>query len=356
MALARFLPTWVGNGERVGQSYWTTNDDLYVKALGEITRKGMRRPLMRNLEGLLWEELESARAETTASIELRINIGSGTDHFARLYGQCLRTNPAHYWALFAGGLISLPQPFDFGQAPYSPNEHDRQIRATLRSEYSDALLPGFESYRLEKEAAQRRGRSTAEPLSARQPDGEASEEFEECAEWLLGHSQSPSSHTLVRRVAVRYSLSPREWRQGLLAFSFDSALLDRLAGQKRGWANKRKQRFLANARLTPRAQRLLVAHQVVESTVSTQRVAWSYVSGLPGRSFPSALPISRAKETRTMPDRNGHEPAGDWKVWTFTAYEPDGPATWWAYENGAAPIYARTKERLVKKVLAEDRR
>ena len=57
-----------------------------------------------------------------------------------------------------------------------------------------------------------------------------------------------------------------------------------------------------------------------------------------------------------MPDRNGHEPAGDWKVWTFTAYERDGPATWWAYENGAAPIYARTKERLVEKVLAEDRR
>ena len=317
MALARFLPTWVGNGEHSELTYWTTNDHLHVNVLGEITRKGMRRPLVRNLEGLLWDELESARAETTASIELRVRLGSGTDHFTRLYDECLRTNPAHYWALFAGGLISLPKPFDFGQAPYSPDEHDRQIRATLRSEYSDALLPGFESYRLEKEAAQRRGRSTAEPLSARQPDGEASEEFEECAEWLLGHSQSPSSHTLVRRVAVRYSLSPREWRQGLLAFSFDSTLLDRLAGQKRGWANKRKQRLLADVALTPRAQRLLVAHQVVESTVSTQRVASrSCVSGLPGRSFPSALPISRAKETRTMPDRNGHEPAGDWKVST----------------------------------------
>lgn len=55
-----------------------------------------------------------------------------------------------------------------------------------------------------------------------------------------------------------------------------------------------------------------------------------------------------------MQNRNGHKPAGRWRVWTFTAYEPEGPTTWWAYQNGAAPICARTKERLVTKVLAEE--
>ncbi len=163
----------------------------------------------------------------------------------------------------------------------------------------------------------------------------------------------PSQGDLVERMAVHYSLTPREWRQGLLFFSFESAFLDRLAGQKRGWANNRKQRLLANLKLTARAQRLLAARDAVENTVSTQSVAWSYVASLRGRSFPSAFPIPRAKEIRSMQNGNGHKPAGSWSVWTFTAYEPDGPVTWWAYQNGAAPIYARTKKRLVEKVLAE---
>jgi len=40
---------------------------------------------------------------------------------------------------------------------------------------------------------------------------------------------------------------------------------------------------------------------------------------------------------------NGHKPVGSWRVWSFTAYEADGPATWYAYQNGAAPIYATSK-------------
>jgi hypothetical protein len=170
-------------------------------------------------------------------------------------------------------------------------------------------------------------------LSSLQEPDEEEEAFAERSEWLHGQADSPSERHLVERLAVRYSTTPQQWRQGVLAFSFDSAFLDRLAGQRRGWTNKRKQRLLANIELTPRAQRLLRAQQVVGATISTQRVAWTYVAGLRGRSFPSPMPIRRTKEIRTMQNGNGHKPAGTWRVWTFTAYEPAGPATWWAYQT-----------------------
>jgi hypothetical protein len=279
--------------------------------------------------------------------------GQRSGRFARLYRDYLRLNPSHLWALFAGGAIASGVNFDYRKGRYSPQEYERQIRETLRSEYCDALLPGFEHYRNEKEAAHRARRLTAVPLSSLQEPDEGEESFTERVEWLLGYADSPSERHLVERVAVRYSTTPQQWRQGLLAFSFDSAFLDRLAGQKRGWANKRRQRLLGNVTLSPQAQRLLAAQEAVENTISTQRVAWSYVAGLYGRSFPSALPIHRAKERRPMQNGNGHKPAKSWRVWTFTAYEPDGPATWYAYQNGAAPVYARSKERLIKKVLAE---
>ena len=244
----------------------------------------------------------------------------------------------------------------------------------MRSEYCDALRPGFESHRSEKEKAQRRRTflaerqtterirkhawvvgGTAVPLSSLQATDEEDDDFADRADWLQGRAFSPSQRDLVERVAVHYSLTPHEWRQGLLFLSFDSAFLDRLAGQKRGWANKRKQRLLANVSLTPKAHRLLAAHEAVQNTISTQSSGWSYVAGLRGRSFPGAFRIRAAKEKRLMQNGNGHKPAGSWSVWTFTAYEPDGPATWWAYQNGAAPIYARTKKRLVEKALAEAR-
>jgi hypothetical protein len=356
VALARiFSPPILRKGELVPPLYQGTKDDLYFRVIDDLIRCGMRRPLMRCLEGLLWRELEAARSEANASIEKRLEQGSGADGFAHLYRNHLRLNPSHFWALFVGGAIASSVNFDY-RKPYSPEEFERQIRETLRSEYCDALLPGFESYRSEKEAAHRVRRLTAMSLSSLQEPDEEEEAFAERAEWLHGHADSPSERHLVERMAVRYSTTPQQWRQGVLAFSFDSAFLDRLASRKRGWANKRKQRLLAEVTLAPYAERLLRAEQVVEATISTQTAAWSYVAGLRGRSLPSAFPTRRAKEIRPKQNGNGHKPAGTWRVWTFTAYGAGGPATWWAYQNGAAPIYARTKERLVEKVLAEGRR
>ena len=349
-------------------------DDAFFQIIDELTGRGMRRPLMKRLEGLLWHELENARVELSASIEKRLRSGSGADNFARLYRDHLRFDPSHFWALLAGGAVTVFRNFDYRKGRYSPEEYERQIRATLRSEYCDALRPGFESHRSEKEKAQRRRTflaerqtterirkhawvvgGTAVPLSSLQATDEEDDDFADRADWLQGRAFSPSQRDLVERVAVHYSLTPHEWRQGLLFLSFDSAFLDRLAGQKRGWANKRKQRLLANVSLTPKAHRLLAAHEAVQNTISTQSSGWSYVAGLRGRSFPGAFRIRAAKEKRLMQNGNGHKPAGSWSVWTFTAYEPDGPATWWAYQNGAAPIYARTKKRLVEKALAEAR-
>jgi hypothetical protein len=184
----------------------------------------------------------------------------------------------------------------------------------------------------EKAKALRARRQVAFPLSGLQGLEEADDDFAGRVEWLQGESDSPSERHLVERLAVRYSLGPQEWRQGLLAFSFDSAFLDRLAGKKRGWANTRKQRLLADLALTPKARRLLAAHDAVERTISTQSVAWSYVAGLRGRSLPSAPPIRRAKENRRT-QSNGHKPVGSCRAWSFTAYEPDGPATWYAYQT-----------------------
>jgi len=53
-------------------------------------------------------------------------------------------------AFTPGGAITVFQNFDYGKGRYSPDEYERQIRETLRSEYCDALLPGFESYRMRK--------------------------------------------------------------------------------------------------------------------------------------------------------------------------------------------------------------
>jgi hypothetical protein len=355
VALARILPPVIRQGERFPPLCGQTSEDLHFQVIDDLTGKGLRRPLMRSLESLLWRELEEARANAHWSIEARREIGNSSDSFARLYRNHLRPNPSHFWALFAGGAIAAFQNFDHSKGGYSPEEYERQIRETLRSEYCDALLPGFESYRREKKMAWRRRLETASPLSSLRGADEDEEDFEERADWLFRDPRSLSERHVAERLAVRISLTPQQWREGLLSFSFDSAFLDRLAGQRPGWANKRRQRLVQSVTLSPRAELILAAEDALEATIAAERNSIARVAGLAGRSFPSAPPIPTVKKrAKEIPmQQNGHKP-GAWRVWLFECHpvDKDGPQMWWAAQNGGPALVAPTPRRLAQKIRA----
>lgn len=369
--------------ERVIPTSVRDSEDAFFRLIEEVTQRGMRRPLMNSLEALLWGELEEARAEANASIRERIQLRLSkhgehrhpADGFDRLYRDDLRLNPPHFWALLAGGAITVFQNFHYGQGRYSPEEFERQIRETLRSEYCDALLPGFESYRHEREKAQRRRKffgerrsperireddwivgGTAVPFSCLRGGEEDEGDFADRAEWLAGHGHAPSQRHLIQRLAAQDSLGSRQWAKGLLYFSFDGAFLDRLKGANDGWARKRKERLLKDVKLTARAEALLAAQQTLDATIAAQDDPLPRVGALTGRSYPGPRPIpaKRAKEI-LMQQPNGFKPGG-WRVWCFQCYPRDSdlPQIWWAAQNGGDPIYAPDMSRLIRKIRAVD--
>jgi hypothetical protein len=255
-------------------------------------------------------------------------------------------SPYRYARLAAGWVAGRVHLEIEGRRPASyKGSYRHWIRSFVRDEFADAILPGAHLYAAERRQLRKRGFSLIQH--------EFTDEFEDQLH-RQGLQTTEPGPDVIRRLVMEDAVQPTPrdrafltWRDRL------GPALDSFLG-KTDWSRQYERR-LHKRPITPWGKHLVLANSAIQQ--ASRDIP--YVRTLAGRSFPTP-PARVRKEIPSRMKQNGHRINGQkpgWRVWSFTAYPPNGNGheTWYAYQNGGAPIFAQSKVRLVEKVAGSEK-